>query len=74
MDIRITAYRPSTATTIQRSNAPQNTQPFQPVSPISPLQQQPNQQQNVNGSTRTATNTGGGYTDSTRGTLVNILA
>lgn len=74
MDIRVTAYNPVTVSTFSNKGNPfatsvvQNANTSGPVQAIQSLQ-------GAQGNTRTANAGGnGGYTDTIRGSLINILA
>lgn len=74
MDIRVAAYSPVTVSTFSRAGSStattyvQNAATSGPVSAVAPIQQ-------MQDSTRSlASNPSEGYTDSVRGSLVNILA
>ena len=75
MDIRVSAYNPVTVSTITRSGSPfatayvQNAAQSSPVTPVEATRPVQNAVQSS-----IAANPNDGYTDSVRGSLINILA
>lgn len=70
MDIRIASYRPNvTVSTVSQANNPLSTSFVQNANQSGPVPAVAGINQIAN-----APNSGGGYTDSIRGSLINILA